>query len=123
VAWPLGGKQYWKRIESAPEVSENTLDFVVMYVTSYDLLEDALKGDPDLLAHGIVKRVVIATPTTAIALLLAVNHGWKQDTNWPAILRRLANLLEGFTTHFVTCLNTYKNSAVGLMGLSLVTTR
>jgi DNA recombination protein RmuC len=74
---------------------------------------------PTYLAHGIAKRVVIATPTTAIALLLAVKHGWKQD-ELTSNIKKIGELTRDL--HDALC-NMFKNSAGGLMELSLVTTR
>ena len=60
------------------EAVAGSLDFVVMFVPGDQFLAEALKSDPNLLPHAISKRVALATPSTLVSLLWAVNHGWQQ---------------------------------------------
>jgi DNA recombination protein RmuC len=68
----LSGKKYWEQFASAPE-------FVVMFVPSEAFYQSALEQDPALQEYAFAKRVVIATPTTLVAMLRTVAHAWKED--------------------------------------------
>jgi len=96
----LSSKAYWEQFDESPE-------FVILFIPGDQFLSAALNEQPDLIEYALSKQIILATPTSLVALLKAVAYGWRQlalAENAKEI-RILAEDLYGRLATFVTHLN------------------
>jgi len=96
----LAGKSYWDQFSQSPE-------FVILFIPGDQFLSAALNEDPNLIETALAQQIILATPTSFVALLKTVAYGWRQlalAENAEEI-RRLAEDLYGRLTAFVGHLN------------------
>ena len=97
----LASKAYWDQFEESPE-------FVILFIPGDQFLSAALNERPDLIEYALSKQIILATPTSLVALLKAVAYGWRQLSlaENAKEIRVLAEDLHGRLGVFVGHMNT-----------------
>jgi DNA recombination protein RmuC len=98
----LAGKAYWSQFDRSP-------DFVILFIPGDQFLSAALAQRPMLLDDALRQNVILATPTSLVALLKAVAYGWQQTA-----LAENAAEIRGLAVQLYERLNTFTNHLAGV---------
>ncbi len=111
----LASKAYWNALGTTPEM-------VVMFLPGEMFFSAALQQDPTLIEDAAKRKVVLASPTTLIALLKAIAYGWRQEQlaenaeRISEIGQELHERLATMATHFTRLGNALRNSVEAFNG-------